>query len=353
MKPIGLIEEKRLANIPPRHRPEHEFCFHLHDLMARLLVQMEVKRAGDISFKLESEEDRRLLASGVSIMDFLEQTGRGDLERRLAINHMCLALFSDTLHFIYEGLIALEKRKFSVAFALLRKPFKEGMLMAAQMCADEADFFERMKHDAKNLLNRKSLREPEIKAVLGAALKACRSSNFTTADMIYRTVFDRKDDAGLAQLFDKAMHLVTEFRDIQTENYNINFIFKNPEDNDVYQTIYPQLAMLLLFLNMMQIELYARMQPRNEKYQNWMIFTSIASYEALFNKGRSRMVAFVNSSFKEFLICPACSANIRLKKTDAPRLFIAETLDCGVCFMSHQFPFGWLLSKLNVDLFGG
>jgi hypothetical protein len=319
--------------------------------MARLLVQMEVQKAGHIKFTIESKEDRELLASGIHILDFLEKSGRRDLERRAAINHLCNALYADMLHFIYEGLRALEKRKFSVAFSLLRKPFKEGLLIAAQMCADEELFFERMKSDAKNLLDRRELDEAGIIALLEGAIKVCRGTNFVKADVIYNAAFNRGNDRGLAGLFDKATHLVTEFSKIRTENYNINFIFKNPEDNDVYQgETYALLAILLLFLNLMQIELYKRMGESSKRYQDWMIFTSIGAYEALFTPGRSRMVAFVNENFKNFLECPVCKNRITVRKTDAARLFIGETVDCKNCFTSQHFPFGWLLSKVDLDI---
>jgi hypothetical protein len=352
LKTIGLIDSDRLQNIPEKHRAKHEFCFHLHDLMAGLLVQMEIQKAGHIRFEIESEEDRHLLASGIHILEFLDKSGRGDLERRAAVNHVCNALFSDMLHFIYEALRALEKRKFTVAFSLLRKPLKEGMLIVAQMCADEVTFFDKMKSDAKNLLNRRDLDEAGIKALLDAAMKASRGCSFTNPDAVYDAVFNFQNDLGFAGLFDKATHLVTEFRRNQTEDYNLNFIFKNPMDDDIYAGgTYAQLAMLILFLHVMQIELYGRMRKPSKKYQNWMLFTSLGAYEALFTKGRSRMTNFVNSNFAEFMQCPVCEAQLRIKKVDAPRLFIGERLDCNQCLTNQHFPFGWLLNKVDLDLF--
>lgn len=320
--------------------------------MAQLLLQMEIQKAGDIKFEIESEADRELLESGVHILDFLERSGRGDLERRAVINHLCNALYSDMLSFIYEGLRALEKRKFAVAFTLFRKPFKEGILIAAQMCADEAAFFSKMKSDAKNLLNRKELDEAGTKALLESAIEACRGKEFARADAIYDAAFNRGRDLGLAGLFDKATHLVTEFSKIQTENYNINFIFKNPEDDDVYNGgTYALLARLLLFLSLMQIELYGRMREPSPKYQNWMMFTSIGAFEALFTSGRSRMTIYVNQSFREFLECPLCGKPLKIKKSEAARFFIGEIIDCESCATSHHFPLGWLLSKVDLDLF--
>lgn len=352
MKTIGLIDPERLKNIPKKFRAGHEFCFHLHDLMAALLVEMETQKASHVRFEIKSEEDRRLLASGVHILDFLNKSGRGDLERRAAVNHVCNALFSDMLHFIYEALVCLEKRKFAVAFSLLRKPFKEGMLISAQMCADEEAFFDKMKTDAKNLLNRRELDEKGIKNLLRSAIAASRGASFTDADAIYDAVFNFQNDLGLAGLFDKATHLVTDYRRNQTENYNLNFIFKNPMDDDIFAgSTYSLLAMLILFLHVMQIELYCRMRAPSKKYQNWMLFTSLGAFEALFTKGRSRITDFVNSSFREFMRCSACEKQLRIKKADAPRLFIGERLDCDKCFTDQHFPFGWLLSKVDVNLF--
>lgn len=349
---IGIIDPERLKNIPSKFQAQHEFCFHLHDLMASLLVQMEIQKAGHISFEIESEEDKQLLTSGIHILDFLAKSGRGNLERRAVVNHVCNALFADMLHFIYEGLRALEKRKFTVAFSLFRKPFKEGMLIAAQMCADEVTFFDKMKSDAKNLLNRRDLDEIGIKNLLSDAIKASRGSNFTKSDKLYDIVFNFQNDLGLAGLFDKATHLVTDFRRNQTEDYNLNFIFKNPEDDDIYSGgVYSQIAILLLFIHIMQIELYSRMREPNKKYQNWMLFTSIGAFEALFKKGRSGFTRYVNTDFGEFMQCPNCEAQLRLKKADAPRFFIGEQLDCDKCLTSHHFPFGWLLSKVDLDLF--
>lgn len=350
MTEIGIIDAERLTNIPKKHHPEHEFCFHLHDLMTQLLVEMNAIKASDVSFPLESEEEARLLNESGDVLDFLAQSGRGDIERRVVINHVSMALFSDMLHFIYEALIALEKRKFSVAFALMRKPFKEGLVLAAWMCADEVDFFDNLKTNPRDSFSHGAHSPDEMTQRLKAAIKKCRGMDFANAERIYSLVYDRKNEIGLAPLFDKATHLVTKNKHIATEDYDINFIFKNPLDNDVYESHYSDLAMLLLFLHVLQIELYSRMNFAKEKYLSWLLFTSLGTYESLFTSGRARMVGLVNNTFKEFLVCQHCEQPIRLRKADAPRFFVAEILECKECGMAHHFPLNWLLSKLTVDI---
>lgn len=257
------------------------------------------------------------------------------------------------LHFVYEAMRALEKRKFAVAFSLLRKPFKEGLLIAAQMCVDESALFAKLKTNAANLLNRRELNEQRTRQLLRDAVsKACKGPTIVQADMIYDAVFDRKNALGLAGLFDKATHLITENRQIRTEDYNINFIFKNPLDNDVYAgETYQQIGVVLQFLALVQIDLYGRMTEISRHHRNWLLFTSLGTFEALYSSGSPRITRFIRSALGELLACAICDKRMRLLKVDAPRLFIAERIECSECGADQGFPFGWLLGKLEMNLF--
>jgi hypothetical protein len=52
-----------------------------------------------------------------------------------------MALTSDFLHHVYEGLWCLEKRKIVVAFNVLRKPLKDNLTYLCWMLADPEDFY--------------------------------------------------------------------------------------------------------------------------------------------------------------------------------------------------------------------
>lgn len=133
MNPIGIIDLGRLRHIPKRRRPHHEFCFHLHDTMTALLVEMERSRVHFVKFNLSSKEEIKKIENADNIFDFLEASGRREVARQAAFNRINVALFADTLHFIYESLIALEKRKFTVSLSLMRKPFKEALILLTWM----------------------------------------------------------------------------------------------------------------------------------------------------------------------------------------------------------------------------
>lgn len=100
-------------------------------------------------------------------------------------------------------------------------------------------------------------------------MAATRGSSFTEPDAIYDAVFNFQNNSRFACLFDKATQLVTKFLRNRTKDYNLSFIFKNPLDDDIYSgDTYSQLAILLLFLHVMQIELYRHMRELRKKYQN-------------------------------------------------------------------------------------
>ena len=225
---IGYLSEDRLQNIPKRHWAAHEFSFYLQDLIADLTYTAEQIGAGHIHIKLETERDIAALKAASNPIDFLSATGRADEERRLMVNHICAALFPDMLHFIHAGLTALEKRKFTLAFACFRKPFNEGLPLVALLCADEKDFFMKFKNDPVSFLDGGNFNRRTKRLAIEAAIAKCSDASFMSADVLYTYLFDFKNASGFAGLFDKAMHLVTRNPDIKTEAYNLNFIFKDP-----------------------------------------------------------------------------------------------------------------------------
>jgi hypothetical protein len=86
--------------------------------MTALLVEMERSRVHFVKFNLSSKEEIKKIENADNIFDFLEASGRREVARQAAFNRINVALFADTLNFIYESLIALEKRKFTVSLSL-------------------------------------------------------------------------------------------------------------------------------------------------------------------------------------------------------------------------------------------
>ncbi len=353
MTAIGIINAERLSLIPRRHHAEHEFCFHLHDLMVTLLREAELSKAAHVSIKFSSVQQAKEFethADGDPIT-CLQRLGFHDDVKRISINQLCLALFSDMLHFIHEALKALEKRKTTVAFALLRKPLRENLFFAAWMCANEDEFFKKFADSPSDQMESEALPKAKRVQILADAIKQLDFKSFLAADLIYSIIYEKVTDRGFAILFDKAMHLVTSRGlHLRTEEMNLNFIFKNPLDNDVYDFVYLRLAYLLVFALSVQIALYSRMKSVEKSFRNWVLMVALGSYHALFGEGRSPLVDGLNQTLKEFLSCPHCKSRVQIHKSESAKFFIMQTLHCRSCGNDFEFPLFWLLSKTEWDL---
>nr|WP_155921525.1 hypothetical protein [Mesorhizobium sp. L2C054A000] len=343
---IGLIDPDRMAGIPPQFHPHHEFCFHLYDNIGAMLAELEGADLRRFSFKLDDEHEVEALRKSSDVMDFLVKTGRMDVAQKSTVGELNLALYADLLHFLFESLRALEKSKFTVAYATLRKPLQENLLYAAWLVADEDDFFKRMKDDPADKLTRSGLTPDEHKQIFRRAIAQMGHRDAFHEDVLYDFVYDKNSDVGLAVFMNKANHLVTRKGDrLRTEEWNLNFIFKDPRDTDVYETIYPILAYVLFFILQLQIASYSRLKEINREVQRQLSVSAMGAYEALFAPGRGPMLRGFSKLLKEYLKCPFCHEAVTIKKSEAARFFILEHVACRCCGRAHKFPLYWLLSR--------
>jgi len=346
---LGYIDDQRLTLIPKRYWDAHEFCFCIHDLIVQLTKVAEALGAGSVEITLRNEADREALLNAENPIDWLSATGRTAEERRVMVNHTFRALFPDMLHFIFAAMTALEKRQFTVALALFRKPFQEGLPLLALMCGDENQYFDKLKADPRTHFDGRKFNSDAKKAAIAYSIENCGGMDFIDADVLHSMLFDYGNELGLAGLFDKATHLFTRRSGNATEDYNINFIFKDPRDNDIYDNCYRQIAYVLLCIHLFQIELMGRMDFGKDKYREHLMHKSVGAYEAIFGSGPSKMTKFFNREFRDLLKCPVCGAQISLRKSNAGRFFVTEMLKCNHCNQEHHFPASWIFSQADSD----
>lgn len=345
-EPIGLRAADDLGLMPTRYHAPHEFCFHLHDTMLGILKSAEESRIADLTVDFAGPDDAQTFAAAPDAFAGFFALGRADVVQTMVRNQMCLALYADMLHFFFEGLRALEKRKFTVALSLLRKPLKENLLLIAWLCADEVNFFEKLNESPVEHMRSSRLTPDRRRAILSAAISRISNGNIFDADVLHSMLFDKKKDFGLAPLFDMATHLVTHATPaMHTEELNLNFIFKDHRDDDVYKNIYGDLAYALAFLLSMQIDLYGRMQPLQPYHVQWLPLQSAATYSSLFLSGPNALLRSLIRTMGEFMNCPYCGTRTRVSRAAAPRFLVAEQLSCGTCGQDHHFPLFWLMSK--------
>jgi hypothetical protein len=347
---LKLIPAERLQHIPEANWAQHEFCFRIHDMMADVLRQAEAHRISAVTIHFRDEEEARRYKDSASLQHFLKDTGRDDDLRTIVVNHVAIPLYVDMLHFIYEALTCLERRKTTVAFALLRKPLKYSLFLASALWADDEDFYVRLAEPADGFDDSRIQPEERLAVLRTAIQRLGAVAAGLDAQTIFANVFDRNNPKGLAPYFDMASHPVTAYKSIRTEPLNLNFIFKNPLDDDVYEHIYFPLAYVLLYLYFLQLRTYGRMTLVSESYVSWAQMAMLGTFEAVFDVASERPAAeWANETFGDLLHCVACTSRMVVSRENAGRLFMAEEIDCPVCGVSQQFPLWWLLAKARAS----
>lgn len=343
--PLGLIEPSRLRNIPPEFQPHHEFCFHLHDSMLSMFKELAERKFPTVQLDFDDPSEAEAFTSSSDPIGYFLENGYRDLAKQLTVGQAMMAVFSDFFNFIYEGLIALEKRKFVVALALFRKPLKENLLYLTIMLADDEAFFKGIENSPAKSFGHPGLQDTHRRSYFERAKSLIPFAEFVDPTTLHDLIFDVGNESGLAPLFDKATHLVTGRAQIATEDFNLNFVFKSPADDDVYATIYSQLSYILLYAMLLEIELFKKAGFKSEKLAQWFSLTGLGSYSGLFLKGSCSICAGMNRILKPFLICPHCGEPVKIRKNEAARFFSAHKLSCRKCRHEHDFPLFWLLSK--------
>lgn len=352
MKTINYLPPERLALLPENYYLAHEFCFYLHDSVASTLVQYEqagihntVRDAIEEVITTKGLEDK---LEGKNLLDMLrDNENTFELYKKHLLGHLVLALASDMLHFLYEAMASIEKRKFSVGFSLFRKPFKENLFLLSWILADEDDFIKRFESD-----NFKSFKLPssgEKKEIIAKAISKLHTKDTFDEELIWNFIYSKQHENGFEPTWQRATHLTTSMgKLLKTEDLSFNFIFENADDDFYFNFLEDGLPYLMFYMSQVSLACFDKVHNLNEKTINHLIMTSYGVFESLYkNQEESKIMNNIQKMFDKFLICVHCQSKFTIAKDDFASLLIEEQFECSKCKLNNQFPFYWLLAQTN------
>lgn len=341
-----LIPSNRLHRLPPHLRLAHEYCFFLHDEMVRLLVEYEQADASKVSVQfVDPEQSKRFgkLARKHDPITALRELGLHIEARRVVLNAITSALVSDCGHHIYEALICFEKRKIVPGFNLLRKPLLDDLMYCSWIVGDEDAFYSAFTSGDPKKITLKLIGNHR-REILAAAIEKTELVGVVSADALISILFDAACAEGLYGLFQHAVHLVTVDRlELKTTPENFNFIFKNPNDDDVYETLYGLLPTVLLYLLHLAMVLYERVKPPDPGARRALVFRSINGYRYLHHEfGPTKLAEAFAVALTSHIACDGCKAPIKVTPYNAVRLLLTDSFRCAKCGRKQPFPFSWI-----------
>ena len=336
----GYLTPDRLALIPPEFHARHEFLIFSFDLIQEIVIDTQNLTARRFSF------------TPAEIPGFDADAFKADPVGYAATNcpqakepillDVALALAADFYSFVHHALTAFERRQFTVGYASLRKPFKENLLLLCWLAADHDEFFDRFLMDPVNAFNSGALSPEKRSQIFQKAIAKEQPYSKFPWDVVENFIFRKEFTHSLAPTFDKAMHLVTSKEHMRTEDMNFNFIFKNPNDDDVYSTDYISISLVLLFSLLVIFSVFDQFDKKPKNYEMWMLLAPWSACEAIFQNRKSDLFGTFEKTCANSLKCMYCSNPFEITVSSIPKFVMTERISCTACKRDQQFPLQWL-----------
>ena len=225
----------------------HDLCFSVHDILTQFIASGVQHGIFSARIELDDGAEAAALEQAGDLFEWLETTGRLEDRARILKATVLPAVLSDMLHCLYEALESSRKGKLNVTYALIRKPLQESLFVLESIVLDEAGFAEKL---AKNPL---LLRPHTAGGHEGHArriqhvLEIVDGTNAFDAAYLAQLRYQKVED-GFDGICNKAIHLFTEHKAIQTELLNINFIFSDYEAKvEQWRYLYSRLPYVLVY----------------------------------------------------------------------------------------------------------
>jgi hypothetical protein len=230
------IDETDEILLPRQYHEAHNLAVLMYDQLVEILDESNLAYALTLKTTTTYKESHKRVEDmqdeKLHVLDWLVENGmKAELTETLT-KHLVRSITGDITHFLHDSLNAAKKGKLSVAYALLRKPFTDELLILEQLLGDNNEFIDRfyLQGDPK-------LYDPGLKAkpkdnltIIKAAVSKLTSNYNIDAQDIHDVRYDKACDSGINGISNKALHIVTSDRNYKTQEQNLNFIFAQYDD---------------------------------------------------------------------------------------------------------------------------
>ncbi|TCZ75380.1 hypothetical protein E0485_17390 [Paenibacillus albiflavus] len=277
---------KRRSILPKKYQKTHDYIFDLHDLLANIIYSCENYELIGSEIQIKNEEDLSHIDSleGENLWCWLENNNYDEVIFDMMIKQVYFAVLTDLCHFIYESLTCSERGKLTVAYALLRKPLKDNLLLLEWILSDANDFISKFKSgNSENFAPDKISGQRKLEIIKNAERIA--DTGLEQYMFIYEMRYSKKDDFSFERIWNKANHIVTTFNFYKTKSENLNFVFFDEKEHTEYWDYY-YVSMPLIMYHITEVAISI--------LNNFQVDTS-AIVEMEKNERKFKFINYVNS----------------------------------------------------------
>jgi len=203
----------------------------------------------NISINFSDEMEAKCIEDlqGEEIWKWLEEKGYSDKLGELLLKSLFPALLSDFCQFIYEALSCSERARLTVAYSLLRKPLKENLAYLEWLLGDPEKLINTLYNEPASSLAIHILSQKEnLIPVMRSAISRLVYQEMYEPTTIYELRYEKTAEYSFEKLWNKAIHLVTTHKELETEPQNLNFIFSGEDAQKTqWDFLYIRLPLIL------------------------------------------------------------------------------------------------------------
>lgn len=333
--------------LPKKYEFVHEYSFFLHDILVSIIKEGENKKIFEVKHKFKDEREAKNWnpnkLQGEEFWFWLRANGYTNILRELSQKQVFIATLSDFCHYIYTSLECSKKAKISVAYELIRKPFKENLLFLEWLLADPEEFSDNFNEgNVADIAVSKISKDKKVK-IISNALQNSKYSSWVDAHFIYDLRYSKKAEYGFEKLWNKATHLVTSFDEFKTENENLNFVFSDDIAKESLWEHYYKLVPFLLFHTVQIVFGYVEKIGELSVLNDLLLEArKMIGFTLVLNKNSRNDVILKGA--KELLkgldlVCPLCKQKIKLNKHNLISFYELSVMECNICNTIFQLNF--------------
>ncbi|MCT3802676.1 MULTISPECIES: FmdB family zinc ribbon protein [Elizabethkingia] len=297
------------------------------------LLETEVLRPeNNERFKKEFEK------GSIHALDWLKENDLNSLNIVIT-KQLTLAIVSDFINFMYESMRCAKNGKLTVAYALLRKPLTDELLILEQLYINKGDFINKFFIDGEIKNYDPSSRNIDKQNIISQAVNKLNLKSLFSETEIYKIRYDKSCDYGLNGITNHALHIVTNDSNYRTEKQNLNFVFSVEEDIKLYRKHYYSFVPYLLIYAVSIIDGIVFELLDDEDNQNLKAVKELRRMVGIllfvcYKNSRSKNE--IKKIFKELgeslnYKCKNCQHSNNLEYEDFQLFFETEILICEKC----------------------
>ncbi|MHC1690714.1 MAG: hypothetical protein AB9833_07755 [Bacteroidales bacterium] len=344
MKPILAIEEGEDIFLPKKYHKINNLCAIIYDQLTEIYKEYNYKELSHttIDFKDNSKLVQELKKDKIHILDWLKANELNNEIEIIITKQIVLAVVSDFINFMFESMYCAKRGKMTVAYALLRKPITDELLIFEQLLGDRKEFINRFFHSGNPVDYDPSDKNLDKKTIIQRAIDKLRINFFFSSGFIYNLRYNKSFDAGINGISNHALHIVTKDKYYKTPEQNLNLVFSNESAIDRYYEHYYNLVPYLLIYSVSVIDelifgLLTDDDNQNLKtvkeFRRLIGLILLTEYTNITHKKENK--SLFNELTKELvLVCPKCGKENKVERVDCELFFEIETFLCANCFES-------------------